>query len=332
MVLLLGYAFFLVLRPFLTGLAWASVLAIAVQPLFRRLRKRLTAGRAALALTAAVALAFILPACFLVAQLANECMMLADQLASADRLQVMRSAQNFWAGLQQRMPALHSVDPIEALNTGVLNLGKRLPALAGALAQDVLTFIALAILVLLALFFLLKDGRALVGLLRRLSPLDPPMTDRLFDEIRVLTESSVTAALLIAAVQGILGGTATALVGLPSSVIWGAAFGFCSFVPVVGPAVVWIPAVFWLAAGGEHGRAVAMLLMSVLIIGQVDNVIRPVFISGRSRLSVELSMLSVLGGVAAFGMLGLILGPVVVTVLTAIMDLYLDSKEGAAGP
>jgi predicted PurR-regulated permease PerM len=163
--------------------------------------------------------------------------------------------------------------------------------------------------------------------LRRLCPLTGEATDRLFEDIRILTEGSVTATLLIAVVQGSLGGAATAIVGLPSPVLWGAAFGFCSFVPVVGPALVWIPAVTWLFVIGENGKAVAMLFMSVLIIAQADNVIRPVLISGRSRLSLELSMLSVLGGVAAFGMLGLVLGPVVMAGLTAIVDLYLDSKE-----
>jgi predicted PurR-regulated permease PerM len=309
------------------------VLAIAIQPLFRKLRRRLAAGRAALLMTAGVALAFILPASFLVIQVAGECFRLAGDIVAAGpdhRLQVVQSAQSFWAGLQERIPLLRGVDPVETVNTGIRNGSKQLAAAAGAFAQNVLALVGLALLVLLALFFFLRDGPALVSVLRRLSPLRADITDRLFEEIRGLTEGIVTATLLIAVVQGILGGTAAMILGLPSPLIWGAAFGFCSFVPVVGPALAWIPAVLWLAATGQHGKAVAMLLISVLIIGQVDNVIRPILISGRSRLSLELSMLSVLGGIAAFGMLGLVLGPVVVAVLTAIVDVYLESKDGAA--
>jgi predicted PurR-regulated permease PerM len=333
-VLVLGYAFFLVMKPFLAGLAWAAVLAIAMQPLFRKLRKRLAAGRAALLITAGVALAFILPSCFLVVRLAGECIRLAGEFAATgpeQRLRVAQSAQNFWAGLQHRLPVLRGVDPVEVVNTAILNGSKQLTAAAGAFAQNVFAFVALAVLILLALFFLLRDGPALVALLRRLSPLRADITDRLFEEIRVLTEGILTATLLIAVIQGILGGTIALFAGLPSPLIWGAAFGFCSFVPVVGPALVWVPAVLWLFAAGHRGEALAMLLVSVLVIAQVDNVIRPILISGRSRLSLELSMLSVLGGIAAFGMLGLILGPVVVTVLTAVVDVYLDGKEGAPG-
>jgi predicted PurR-regulated permease PerM len=330
LVLTVGYAVFLVFRPFLAGLAWASVLAIAIQPLFRRLRRRLAAGRAALLMTVGMAIAFIAPACFLVVRLASECLKLADRIAAADPakgLQVMQSAQEFWLGIQNRFPALRGVDAAETLNSGILNISKQLAVVAGGLAQNVIAFAGLVVLVLLALFFLLRDGPWLVAGLRRLSPLDAVTTDRLFEEIRVLTEGSVTATLLIAIVQGILGGVTTAILGLPLPLVWGSAFGFCSLVPVFGTGLAWIPAALWLIVTGQHGKAVAMILVSVLIIGQVDNVIRPALVSGRSRLSFEVSMLSVLGGVIAFGMLGLVLGPVVVVVLTAIVDVYLHSKE-----
>ncbi len=330
LVFTVGYAFFLVIKPFLAGLAWASVLAIAVQPLFRRARKRLTPGRAAFVTTAAMAAAFIAPACFLVIRLAGEFISLADRLATADpgtRAQALQSAQEFWLGLQDRFPALRGVDPVESLNTGIVRISKELASAAGGLVGNVLAFVALVVFVLLALFFLLRDGPRLVAWLRRLSPLDGDMTDHLFEEIRVLTESSVTATLLIALVQGALGGVATAILGLPAPLIWGAAFGFCSFVPVLGTALVWVPAVLWLATTGQRVKAGIMLLVSLLIITQADNVLRPALVSGRSRLSFELSMLSVLGGVAAFGMLGLVLGPVIVAVVTALLEVYLESKE-----
>jgi predicted PurR-regulated permease PerM len=221
------------------------------------------------------------------------------------------------------------LDPTATINKKMINLGKSVADAAGGLLQNVASFLALAVVVLLALYFLLRDGPALVKWLRRLSPLNADLTARLFEEICELTEGSVAATLLIAAAQGTLGGIAAAIVGLPSPLIWGATFFFCSFVPAIGAALVWIPAVVWLFATGQNGSAVAMLLMSVLVIAQADNLIRPVFVSGTSRLSFQVSMLSVLGGVAAFGMLGLVLGPVVVAALTAILDVYLDSKADA---
>ena len=332
LVLFAGYAFSLVIRPFLGGLAWASVLTIAVQPLFRRLRGRFAAGAAAMMTTAITAVTVIAPASFLVIRLAGECIRIADELSSttpARQVEIIQSVQHFWMGVQHRLPSLRSVDPIESLKNNVVDISRHLATAAALIIQNALSFIALGVFVMLAMFFFLRDGPALVDYLRKLSPLDQATTDRLFEEIRVLTESSVTATLLIAIVQGALGGAATGLLGLPSPLIWGVVFGFCSFVPVFGTALAWIPASLWLLALGEKSRAVIMVLVSILIITQVDNVIRPLLVSGRSRLNFELSMLSVLGGVTAFGMLGLVLGPVVVVVLTALMDAYLDTRASA---
>ncbi len=103
--------------------------------------------------------------------------------------------------------------------------------------------------------------------------------------------------------QGALGGIATWILGLPSPLIWSVMFGFCSFVPVFGTALAWIPASLWLLALGDKGKAAVMVAVSILIITQVDNVIRPLLVSGRSRLNFELSMLAFSGSVTATGML-----------------------------
>jgi predicted PurR-regulated permease PerM len=335
LTLAVGYAFVLVMRPFLVGLVWASALAIAVHPLFRRLRRWFAPAPAALITAATVTFTLIAPAALFVVGLATECIRLADRLVAVQpetRLQAVQSATQFWTGVQQRLPMLRGLDPIESLRANALDISKKVASAAGGVAHEFLAFVALGLFVMLALFFLLKEGPELVAFLRRLSPLDADATGRLFEEIRSLTASSVTATLLIAIVQGALGGIATAVLGFNSPLIWGAAFGFCSLVPVIGSALVWIPAVLWLVVAGQYGKAVAMLLVSLLIIAQTDNVIRPALVSGKSRLNFEMSMLSVLGGIAAFGMLGMILGPVIVAIFTALVDLYLTSKGPAALP
>jgi predicted PurR-regulated permease PerM len=276
--------------------------------------------------------AIIGPASFLLIRIANEALKLADRITAMGQgkgLQFVQSIQEFWSALQGRFPALQGVDATETLKASILDLSKQLASIASGLVQNLIAFVALVAVVLVAVFFILRDGPALVAWLRRLSPLDVVTTDRLFEEIRVLTEGSVTATFMIAIVQGILGGITTAILGLPSPLLWATAFGFCSFVPLIGAGLVWIPAVLWLVTTGHHGKALAMILVSVVIIAQTDNVIRPALVSGRSRLSFEVSMLSVLGGEMAFGMLGLVLGPVVVVVLTAIVDVYLCSHKTA---
>jgi predicted PurR-regulated permease PerM len=331
LLLTLAYAFFLVLKPFLAALAWASVLAIGLQFLFQKLRKRLSAGRAAFLTTAGVVVAFIVPMCLLLVTLGRECVSLSAQLAATDpgaRLQVIRSAQEFWLNMQRWFPALHGIEPVESVHSGILGASKALAGSAGALAQNVAGFMALVAIVPIALFFFLRDGPALAGWLRRLLPLETDVTNRLFDEIRLLIEGSVMATLLVAIVQGVLGAAATAILGFPAPLIWGVAFGFCSFVPLFGTALVWAPAVLWLAFTGQPGKALVLLIVSLLL-AQTDNVLRPRLVMGRSRLNLGVSLLSVLGGVAAFGALGLVLGPVVVALVTAILDVYLERKESS---
>jgi predicted PurR-regulated permease PerM len=330
LVLTVSYAFFLLVRPFLAVIAWASVLAISMQPLYSAVRRRLAPGTAALVVIGAVVASVICPACIFFLRLSRDILSAANRLASApsgDNMHAVQAAQDFWLRVQHRFPQLQGVDPIESVKASLLAIGKNLTSTVGAVAQNIFAFVGMLILILLTLFFLLRDGPKLVALLRRLSPLESNTTDLLFAEIRVLTQTSVVAVFLIAIVQGTLGGVTTAILGLPGPLIWGAGFGVCSLVPVVGTSLVWIPAAIWLAVAGHEGKAAIMVVVSLLIITQADNVLRPALLSGRSKLSFEISMFSVIGGVAAFGMLGLILGPIVTALLTALVELYLENKE-----
>jgi predicted PurR-regulated permease PerM len=153
-------------------------------------------------------------------------------------------------------------------------------------------------------------------------------------EAQGLIFASVTTSLVIAAVQGVICGGAFAIVGLGSPVFWGVVMAFLSLLPVVGAWPVWIPATIWLFSAGHAGRAFVLIAICGALGAMIDNILRPVLLGGRSSLSGLLVFISVLGGIAVFGVLGIVLGPIVVATSVGIVDAYLatDAKtKEAAG-
>ena len=174
---------------------------------------------------------------------------------------------------------------------------------------------------LFALFFMLRDGDAMSRELRALLPIPDEDSARLMRETRDLVIASVGAGLLVAAAQGTIGGVAFWLLGLGAPVLWGVVIAFCSLIPVVGSALVWLPAAVWLLLAGETLRGVILLLVGVLGIGMADNVLRPLLLSGRTSVSGLVIFFGLLGGVAAFGFIGLVIGPIVLVTTGNLLKL-----------
>ena len=155
---------------------------------------------------------------------------------------------------------------------------------AGAIITDVFATLGSLFAMLFALFFMLRDGESMSAQLRDLLPLQERDRDRLLSDTRDLVIASVGAGLAVAAAQGTVGGVAFWLLGLGAPVFWGVVLAFCSLIPVVGAALVWAPAGLWLLLSGETGRGVGMLVVGVLGISMVDNVLRPLMLSGRTQV------------------------------------------------
>jgi predicted PurR-regulated permease PerM len=133
-------------------------------------------------------------------------------------------------------------------------------------------------------------------------------------------------------VQGLFGGIVFAVVKLPTPFFWGVAMAFFSLVPVVGTALVWVPAALWLVFAGHWGRALTLALICSLVVGMVDNVLRPVLLHGRTQMNGLLVFVSLLGGLYVFGLLGLVLGPIIVATTASLLDAYTGaSREGPPG-
>ena len=193
---------------------------------------------------------------------------------------------------------------------------------AGGVLKGLANFVFSLVITLILLFFLLRDAVSVSESLRRSLPFGPEHNLRFLAIARTLVSASVTATLLIAATQGLLGGLTFALLGIPGSAMWGVMIGLLALLPMMGATLVWLPAGLWLLLSGSAAKGIVVLLVGVLILGNVDNVIRPLMLSGSSQVSTPVLIISLLGGLSAFGFIGIVLGPLVAALLTALAETY----------
>ncbi|HXB53857.1 MAG TPA: AI-2E family transporter [Vicinamibacteria bacterium] len=325
---LLAYLFYQIVSPFLVQLGWAAVLAICFQPFHERLARRSRPGQAALVSTLLILVLLVVPATFVATALISEgshaVTGLQEQLTSGrgpERIQAL------WEWGQKRLP-LPPLDEVKA--TVVSKIGGvagLLAAKAGGMVRDALVFVFNLVVTLLAFFFLLRDGALIHRIIRRLLPFEEAQKDRLIAQTRDLVAASVTASLVIGLLQGLLGGITLAALGVRSPVLWGAVMAAASLIPVVGASLVWLPTGLWLLASGDTIRGIVLLAVGAVIIGNVDNLVRPQLLAGKATMNGLVVFISLLGGVAAFGLIGLVLGPLVVATVSALLKGYTAATE-----
>jgi predicted PurR-regulated permease PerM len=321
LVLLMGYLAFVVLSPFLASLAWAAVFAMTFYPLYLRLAARVGPNGAALTTTIITAVMIVAPAVMLVSVLAREVPQMIDYVQQAS-LTAPARIEGVWEVLRRRSPMALPEDPAALLRDGLQRTLAFLAPRAGGVLADAVATLGSLFVMLFSLFFMLRDGHVLGRRIRDLLPLPERERDRLVTETRDLVIASVGAGLLVAAVQGTVGGLTFWLLGINAPVLWGVAMAICALLPLVGSAIVWAPTAIWLMLSGEIGRAVVLIVVGVLGIGTIDNVLRPFLLSGRTTASGLVIFLGLLGGVSAFGFIGLVLGPIVLVTAGSLLSVF----------
>jgi predicted PurR-regulated permease PerM len=210
----------------------------------------------------------------------------------------------------------------ELLVQGAQNSSKFVVERVTGIAQNVLLFTANFVIALITLFFLLRDGKEFVRRVQLLLPMDRDHQQRLFKNIVDAVLAVVHGSIVVGMVQGLLAGLAYYFLGVPFAVLWGVVTGFAELLPVGGSTLVTIPATIYLFLQGEIVRSLVLLGWSLGIVGTVDNVLKPLIIGNRLGLPVLLLFFGILGGLALFGALGIVLGPVIFALLRALLDLY----------
>jgi predicted PurR-regulated permease PerM len=208
-------------------------------------------------------------------------------------------------------------------------LVERLRGVSGQIAGQTLGFLGGLVGVIVQMFFVIftmyyffKDGDNIFRNVRDSLPLEREQAESVMARTREVIDASVYGVITIGIIQGTLGGLAFWVLGLPSAIVWGVVMTLLSMVPMLGAFLVWVPAAIYLALTGHYVKAILLALWGTLVIGMIDNFLRPTLVGGRTRLHELLIFFSVLGGLKVFGVLGVVLGPVVLAVTLALIDVY----------
>ena len=327
-LLLLLYLVFRIYEPFLAALGWAAVLAIFFYPMHRWLAKRFTANRAAVLSTLAVTFLLIVPAILVATLFVREAVSVSRGVQSAFLQEHVPLVAKTWTWIAKHVPGLDpNADVVEMLEKGVQKEAGFLAERIGTILRNIAEFIFDLFVMIFAMFYFFRDADSVIRGVRSILPFDAEHRDTMITQSRDLISASVTTSLIVAAIQGALGGLGFAIVNLPTPVFWGVAMAFFSLVPVVGSGLIFVPAALWLGFTGHWGRAILLLIICAGVSTAVDNVVRPLLLGGRSELSGLVIFISVVGGVSVFGMLGLVLGPILVATAAGVLAVYVDQRE-----
>ncbi len=325
-----------VVLPFYGAVMWAAILALLFQPLHRKLsarwRNRETLG--ALATLLVILLIVILP-------LALVGLSIVQEVTSA--VQKVRGGQiDFGAYFQRILTALPSwatdllgrsnIDDIGALQRrltdAITKRGQMLATQAFDVGSNVLDLVVSFFVAMYLLFFLLRDGPAIGKRIRRAIPLEPRSRDVLVERFTTVLLATVKGNVLIAVAQGALGGLAFWVLGIHAPLLWAVVMAFLSLLPAIGAALIWAPVALYLLAVGQVWQGVGLAVFGVVVIGLVDNLLRPVLVGKDTRLPDYVVLISTIGGLALVGINGFVLGPLVVALAFSLWEMLAD-KRGA---
>ena len=323
----IGVAFYLcwvMVRPFLAVLTWAAAFALLVHPLHARLERRTRPNAAALLSVCIVAILIVAPALFisqrLFAELSSALRAVGTDMNSIDlhaKLQQYPRMANILESLQTKL------DLDQQIRTGTgLVAGKVAAWVSGSVwlfTQFFITF--------LTLFYFLRDRAALLGFFRRLIPLPTREIDDIFDRIGKTVNASLYGNLLVKLVQGFLGGIMFWILGLPAPALCGAAMALFAVLPVMGTAIVWLPVAILLALSGSWIKAAVIASWGALVVGLIDNLLYPLLIAGELRFHPLAVFFAIFGGLLAFGVAGVVLGPVILAITVVLLEIWEAREE-----
>lgn len=329
-------AFAWILWPFYGAVFWATILAILFTPLYRRLSARMRQRRtlAALATLTIILVMVILPSAVITALLLQEAFGVYERMQSGELnfgryLQQVLDALPAWAtGLLDRF-GLTSLGAVqEKFSAGLTKGIQFFAAQALNIGQNTFEFIVSFFIMLYLLFFLLRDGGGLAGRIRDAIPLDEELQRNLSSKFTNVTRATIKGNIVVAIVQGALGGLIFWFLDIRAALLWAVLMAFLSLLPAVGSALVWLPVAIYFLLTGAAWQGLVLIAYGVLVIGLVDNVLRPMLVGKDTRMPDYVVLISTLGGMSIFGFNGFVIGPIIAAMFIAVWDVVATSRAG----
>ena len=327
-------AFAWILWPYFGAIFWAAILAILFTPMYRRLSVRMAQKRtpAALLTLLAIFLIVILPSALVTAMLLQEGLDVYHRIHSGElnlaaSLQTMLSVLPGWlAGVLDRFGLTSLAALQEKFAAGFSKSIQFFASQALNIGQNAFEFVVGFFVMLYVMFFLLRDGAALTTRASEAIPLRKDIQHDLSARFTNVIRATIKGNIVVAVIQGALGGLAFWALGIHAALLWAVLMAFLSLLPAVGTALVWIPVALYLFATGATWQGVALVAYGVLVIGLVDNVLRPVLVGKDTKMPDYVVLLSTLGGMAIFGFNGFVIGPIIAAMFIAVWDTLANYK------
>jgi predicted PurR-regulated permease PerM len=339
LVLLVTLAFVWLTLPYFGAILWGVVAAIVFAPVYRRLfyrlngRRNLAAGLTLLLILAAVIVPAILIGISLVQEAASVYNGLqTGEIDPAAMFESMRSLLPDWGRRQLDSRGLSDFEGVRTtviagVSAGLQNIASR----ALVVGQGALSFLAALGVMLYLTFFLLRDGGTMGRKIRAAVPLRPDVRDALIAYFVIVVRATMKGTVVVAIVQGFVGGVIFSSLGVEGAILWGVLMGFFSLLPAVGTAIVWVPVAIYLLAVGAIWQGVFLIAAGVLIIGRIDNILRPILVGQDTRMPDFVILIATLAGLELFGLNGFIIGPVIAALFIAVWKIVaqLQGADGA---
>lgn len=333
---LVTVAFFWIISPFFGAVFWAMVLALMFMPVHRRLCARLR-GRDTLAALGTLLFCMVIvvvPMIFVVGAMVDEASSFTQRLRTGEFNprtyfeQIQNALPGWLRDLLGRFGLFNAQDVVDKLTAAVVQGGQALTTRALAIGQNTLMLLVDLGIMLYLLFFFLRDGRDLAQTIRRAVPMQRQHTDFLLSKFATVVRATVKGTVVVALVQGMLGGVAFAFLGIHGAVLWGVVMSVLSLLPAIGAALVWAPVAIYLMATGSMIEGLGLAAWGAGVMGMVDNLLRPILVGKETKLPDYLVLLSTIGGLSIFGVNGFLIGPAIAALFVATWALF-SHEEGA---
>jgi predicted PurR-regulated permease PerM len=336
LVVLVTLAFFWLIAPYFGAVLWGVVAAIVFAPVNRGLTARLGGRRnlAALITLLTILALVIVPAFFIAISLVQEAAVIYGQLQSgqidlAGMFNDFRAALPRWAQTQLDSTGLTDLESArrmigEGLASGLQTIAAR----ALLFGQGALSFLAALGVMLYLTFFLLRDGDAIGAKIKAAVPLRSETRDALTQHFVVVVRATMKGTVVVAVIQGIVGGLIFWILGVEGALLWGLLMGFFSLVPAVGTGIIWVPVAIYLLATGSVWEGVTLAGCGIFVIGMIDNLLRPILVGKDTRMPDFVVLIATLAGLELFGLNGIIVGPMIAALFLAVWQLVAQFRGG----
>ncbi len=335
LLVLVSLAFGWILLPFYGAVFWAAVLAILFSPLQRRLQQRFV-GRpnvAALLTLLISLLVAVIPVIVITGMLVQEGAALYQRIETGEL-----DVGSYLAQLKSMMPdglqaqlqrfGFGDLDSLrEKLSSGALEGSQFLATKAFSFGQGTFQFLVSFCVMLYLLFFFIRDGRELVLRIRQALPLSDTQKRRLFNKFTRVVRATVKGNVIVAITQGALGGVIFAVLGISGALLWAVLMAFLSLLPAVGAGLIWTPVAIYFLFSGAVWQGVVLILYGVVVIGLVDNILRPILVGKDTKMPDYLVLISTLGGLALFGLNGFVIGPLIAALFISSWGLFTNGDR-----